>query len=220
MADFSSSASGSAAGRRSLFQRFQRWLRPGAPAQPRQLVSMRPNGGQPYVGEIAIFAGNFAPAGWMFCQGQALPISENETLFQLIGTTYGGDGQESFNLPDLRGRVPLHQDRRMPTSITSTYILGEQAGVEVTTLTTQQIAYHTHTLGASTAPGTSASPLGTVPADSGSGSAQYTQATTNLVTQPTQTLGTTGANQPHSNMQPYLVVNYIISLFGVFPSQT
>ncbi|SDY20589.1 phage tail protein [Hymenobacter psychrophilus] len=216
MADFSSSASGSAAGRRSLLQRFQRWLRPGAVARPQALVSMRPNGGQPYVGEIAIFAGNFPPSGWMFCDGSLLPISENETLFQLIGTTYGGDGQESFALPDLRGRAPLHQGNNG----TSSYTLAQQGGVESVTLTVAQIPAHTHTPAASTAPGTSASPIGTVPADSGSGSAQYTQATTNLVTQPAQTLGPVGGNQPHDNMQPYLAVNYIISLFGIFPSPT
>lgn len=216
MADFSSSVSGAAAGRRSLLQRFQRWLRPGAAAQPRALVSMRPNGGNPYVGEIAIFAGNFPPAGWMFCDGSLLPISENETLFQLIGTTYGGDGQETFALPDLRGRVPLHQGNNGA----SNYILAQQSGVEFVTLTTSQLPVHSHTPAASTAPGTSASPIGSVPADSGSGSAQYTQATTNLVTQPAQPLGPVGGSQPHDNMQPYLAVNYIISLFGIFPSPT
>src|SRR5687767_8627588 len=103
---------------------------------------------QPYVGEIRIFAGNFAPAGWMFCEGQLLPISENETLFQLIGTTYGGDGQETFNLPDLRGRLPLHQGTGNQ-GITRT--LGETAGTEEVTLTVQQIPVHNHALLASTA---------------------------------------------------------------------
>ncbi|PJJ52880.1 phage tail protein [Hymenobacter chitinivorans] len=218
MADFSTSASGSVAGRRSLLQRFQRWLRPGAVAQPRPLVSMRPNSNLPYVGEIAVFAGNFAPAGWMFCDGSLLPISENETLFQLIGTTYGGDGESTFALPDLRGRVPLHMGTG--PGLGTTFQMAEIGGQESVFLTTTQIPSHTHTLGASSAPGTSASPIGAVPADSGSGSAQYTQATTNLVTQPAQVLGPVGSNQPHENMQPYLAVNYIISLFGVFPSPT
>lgn len=217
MADFSSLASGSAAGRRSLLQRLQNWLRPGAAAQSRQLVSMRPNGNPPYVGEIAMFAGNFAPSGWMFCHGQLLPISEYETLFQLIGTTYGGDGQETFALPNLQGRVPMHMGTGPGLS---SYQLAETGGAESVSLTTQQIPLHTHTVGTSATPGTSASPIGTVLADSGSGSAQYTQATTNLVTQPTQTLGAVGGSQPHENMQPYLAVNYIISLFGVFPSPT
>lgn len=215
MADFSSSASGAAAGRRSLLQRLQSWLRPGTVAQPRQLVSMRINGSPPYVGEIAIFAGNFAPSGWLFCAGQLLPISEYETLFQLIGTTYGGDGQETFALPNLQGRVPMHMGSGPGLSA---YLLAEAAGVESVSLSIQQLPLHTHAVGASTAPGTSASPIGTVLADSGSGSAQYTQATTSLITQPTQTLGVVGGNQPHENMQPYLAVNYIISLFGVFPS--
>lgn len=216
MADFSSSASGSAAGRRSLRQRLQSWLRPGV-AQPRQLVSMRPNSSQPFVGEIAIFAGNFAPAGWEFCRGQLLPISENEALFQLIGTTYGGDGQETFALPNLQSRVPVHMGSGPGLS---TYQLAEAAGVESVSLSTQQIPSHTHTLSASASPGTSASPLGTALADSGSGSAQYTQSTTSLVKQPTQPLGVVGGSQPHENMQPYLVVNYIISLYGTFPSPT
>ncbi|WBA41134.1 phage tail protein [Hymenobacter canadensis] len=210
MANTSPSAQRAAPLRGSLRQRLQNWLRPTPAAQP--LVAMRPSGGQPYVGEIAIFAGNFAPAGWMFCNGQLLYISEHETLFQLIGTTYGGDGQETFALPNLQGRVPLHQS--------SSYTLGQQGGQETVSLTIQQIPQHTHTPPASNAPGTSASPQGNVPADSGAGSAQYTQSVASLVKQPTQTLAAVGGSQPHENMQPYLAVNYIISLFGIFPSQT
>src|SRR5215207_1244432 len=107
---------------------------------------------QPYVGEIRMFAGNFAPAGWMFCAGQLLPISENETLFQLIGTSYGGDGQETFALPDLRGRLPIHQGNG--------FILAETGGVEQVTLTTQQIPAHAHPLLASNASANSAIPSG------------------------------------------------------------
>ncbi|TGE14484.1 phage tail protein [Hymenobacter elongatus] len=179
---------------------------------------MRPNGGYPYVGEIALFAGSFAPAGWMFCDGSTLPISENDVLFTLIGTTYGGDGQETFNLPDLRGRVPVHKGQG--PVLANNYVIGEQGGVESVTLTTQQLPAHTHQPAASTAPGTSASPQGAVPADSGSGSAQYTQSAASLVTQPAQTLGSVGGSQPHDNMQPYLALSYIISLYGVYPSQT
>src|SRR5438552_10310906 len=98
--------------------------------------------GQPFVGEIRIFAGNFAPAGWMICDGQLLPISENDTLFNLIGTTYGGDGQETFALPDLQGRFPLHQGQG--PGISQNYIIGEEAGVETVTLTNQQIPAHNH----------------------------------------------------------------------------
>ncbi|WP_257883245.1 phage tail protein [Hymenobacter sp. DG01] len=218
MADFTSSASGQAGTRRSLFQRFQSWLRPATSNPPQALVSMRTSASAPYIGEIAIFAGNFAPAGWEFCDGRQMPISENESLYQLIGTTYGGDGQKTFCLPNLQGRVPLHQG--LGPGLSTGYTMGEMVGVETVTLTTLQIPVHSHTPGASTAPGTTASPVGAVPANSGTGSAQYTQATTNLVVQPTQTLGVVGGSQPHENMQPYLAVNYIISLYGVFPSQT
>src|SRR6266480_4776110 len=118
---------------------------------------------QPYVGEIRIFAGNFAPAGWMFCEGQLLPISENETLFQLIGTTYGGDGQSTFNLPDLRGRVPVHQGQGNGLS---NYTMGQQGGVEQVTLATQETPAHTHPLVASTSPGTTPNAQGNILGDS------------------------------------------------------
>src|ERR687896_2687195 len=113
---------------------------------------------QPYVGEIRMFGGNFAPAGWMFCEGQTLPISENETLFQLIGTTYGGDGQETFNLPDLRGRAPIHMG--------GGFNLADKAGVESVTLTTQQLPVHTHPMLASTANGSLPNPANNVTAKS------------------------------------------------------
>src|SRR5947199_8822963 len=113
---------------------------------------------QPYVGEIRMFGGNFAPAGWMFCDGALLPISENEILFTLIGTTYGGDGQETFGLPDLQGRAPMHAGQG--PGITQNYQLGEMAGVESVTLTTQQIPIHNHSLLASTDFGQSPQPDG------------------------------------------------------------
>src|SRR3954451_18200534 len=114
---------------------------------------------EPYVGEIRMFAGNFAPSGWMFCEGQALPISENDVLFQLIGTTYGGDGQETFNLPSLASRLPMH----MGTGSTgTTYQIGEMAGVEQVTLTIQQIPNHTHAMLASGDVGTSPQPANNV----------------------------------------------------------
>ncbi|MEA3015611.1 MAG: hypothetical protein QOI38_333 [Sphingomonadales bacterium] len=165
---------------------------------------------QPYVGEIRMFAGNFAPAGWMFCEGQLLPISENETLFQLIGTTYGGDGQETFALPDLRGRLPLHQGNG--------FILAETGGAEEITLTVNQIPAHTHALLASTGTAASSTP--------GNNIAAATQAATyfNLLDNPAnmsaQSIGPVGGSQPHTNFQPYLCVDFIISLFGIFPSPT
>src|SRR6476659_7046180 len=115
---------------------------------------------QPYVGQILLFGGNFAPAGWMTCQGQSLPISENETLFNLIGTTYGGDGQETFNLPDLQGRLPVHMGKG--PQVSQTYVIGEPFGTESVTLTSQQMPQHTHSFLASTALGTSANARGAV----------------------------------------------------------
>ena len=120
--------------------------------------------GQPYVGEIRMFGGSFAPAGWAFCEGQTLPISENEVLFQLIGTTYGGDGEETFQLPNLASRVPIHMGTG-PGGIT--YQIGEMAGTEQETLTTQQIPLHTHPLTASTGPGTDTVPTNNLLAQSG-----------------------------------------------------
>jgi microcystin-dependent protein len=169
---------------------------------------------QPYVGEIRMFGGNFPPAGWMFCNGQLLPISENETLFQLIGTTYGGDGQETFALPNLQGRVPLHQGSNQG----NTFVLGESAGVEQVTLTIQQIPNHTHVMSGSL--NTASAP---VPTNQVIGKSTGIDAFINA--QPAdamnaQSITPVGGSQPHSNMQPYLCIDFIISLFGIFPSQT
>lgn len=166
---------------------------------------------QPYVGEIRMFAGNFAPAGWMFCEGQLLPISENETLFQLIGTTYGGDGESTFALPDLRGRVPLHQGNG--------FILAETGGAEDITLTVQQIPAHTHGVYASSALATSAAPQARVLARSGSADLFVSPGGATTICNAAALAGT-GGSQPHTNMQPYLCVDFIISLFGIFPSPT
>jgi microcystin-dependent protein len=165
---------------------------------------------QPYVGEIRMFAGNFAPAGWMFCEGQLLPISEYETLFNLIGTTYGGDGQSTFALPDLRGRIPLH--------FGNGFTLAETGGAETVTLTVSQIPAHSHPFIATT------------------NIADQNSVSGNLLAQPTvifeyfaaagaatmnpSSIGSTGGSQPHNNFQPYLCVDFILSLFGIFPSQT
>jgi len=164
---------------------------------------------QPYVGEIRMFAGNFAPAGWMFCEGQLLPISENETLFQLIGTTYGGDGQSTFALPDLRGRIPLH--------FGNGFVLAETGGAEEITLTVSQIPAHSHPMLASTDVGSLQSPQGNVTGDTAN--KIYRSGTANIVMNP-NAVSATGGSQPHTNFQPYLCVSFIISLFGVFPSQT
>jgi microcystin-dependent protein len=169
---------------------------------------------QPYVGEIRIFAGNFAPAGWMFCDGNLLPISENETLFQLIGTTYGGDGQSTFALPQLQSRVPIHQGTG-PGGIT--YVLAEQQGVESVTLTTQQIPVHNHAVMASLGPGNQSNPTGSITSTSASVQIYIEDSVDSAfgaIVQPV------GGSQPHENLQPYLCVNFIISLFGLFPSPT
>lgn len=168
---------------------------------------------EPFVGEIRMFAGNFAPSGWMFCEGQLLPISENEILFQLIGTTYGGDGESTFQLPDLRGRLPLHQGTRDGTS----YTLGESGGVEQVTLSTQQIPVHTHAMLASSATGTSPTPVDNVLASNNVVS-MYKGGTAATTAMNAQAAGPAGGSQPHTNFQPYLCINFIISLFGVYPS--
>lgn len=165
---------------------------------------------QPYVGEIRMFAGNFAPAGWMFCEGQLLPISENETLFQLIGTTYGGDGESTFALPDLRGRIPIHQGNG--------FILAETGGAEEITLTVNQIAAHTHPLLGTTDNGGQAGPGGNVLASS-TVVTPYAPETANGAMAPTA-ISAVGGSQPHTNFQPYLCIDFIISLFGIFPSPT
>ncbi|MGH8533610.1 MAG: phage tail protein [Gammaproteobacteria bacterium] len=162
---------------------------------------------QPYVGEIRMFAGNFAPAGWMFCEGQLLPISENETLFNLIGTTYGGDGQSTFALPDLRGRIPIHQGNGS--------ILAETGGAEQITLTVNQIPVHSHPLLASTGPASSNTPVGNVPAET-TVINLYIEDAPNSNLSPSA-ISLTGGSQPHTNFQPYLCINFIISLFGIFP---
>jgi microcystin-dependent protein len=166
---------------------------------------------QPFVGEIRIFGGNFAPAGWMFCDGQLLPISENETLFQLIGTTYGGDGQETFALPDLRGRSPLHQG----TNAGTTFVLGESGGTESTTLTVQQIPGHTHPFLAANVQGDQINPSGNLPAQSFNVTPYVNESPGgNMLA---TAITPVGGSQPHENRQPYLGLNFIISLFGVFP---
>jgi microcystin-dependent protein len=162
----------------------------------------------PYVGEIRMFAGNFAPAGWMFCEGQLLPIAENETLFQLIGTTYGGDGESTFALPDLRGRVPVHQGNG--------FALAQAGGDETVTLTVQQLPPHSHAfVGAAKNASRNAA----------TGHALAQPRTNNLYgvgppdnTMAPQAISARGGSQPHDNMQPYICIDFIISLFGIFPS--
>ncbi len=167
---------------------------------------------QPYVGELRMFAGNFPPAGWMFCEGQLLPISEYETLFNLIGTTYGGDGQSTFALPDLRGRVPVS----MNGANGGGFVLAQSGGVETVTLTTSQIPAHNHVPLATSSNGTQSSPQSNVWANSANLPYQNVTPTTAMAP---NAIGATGGSQPHDNMIPYLCIDFIISLFGIFPSQ-
>jgi microcystin-dependent protein len=170
----------------------------------------------PFIGEIRIFAGSFAPAGWATCDGQLMPISENDALFTLIGTTYGGDGQSTFGLPNLSARVPVHQGQG--PGITQNYVIGEAGGVDNVTLTTQQMPSHNHQLVCSTSIATLQTPQNAVLAQSTLAKMYFADATdSNLAP---ATIGMTGGSQPHDNMQPYLALTYIISLFGIFPTQS
>jgi len=167
--------------------------------------------GTPYIGEIRIFAGNFAPSGWLFCEGQLLQIADNDALFNLIGTTYGGDGTTTFALPDLRGRIPIH--------VGQGHGLSEAAGVESVTLLVAQMPAHSHALQASQDPADPTSgPDGGVTGDAGSANPIYGSAAPGTSLHASAVAASGGA-QPHENLAPYLCVNFIISLFGIFPSQ-
>lgn len=165
---------------------------------------------QPYVGEIRMFAGNFAPAGWMFCEGQLVPISEYETLFNLIGTTYGGDGQSTFAMPDLRGRVPVHQGNGLS--------LAETGGAEEVTLAIAQIPAHSHPVLGTSSIATNTGPNGAVLAQSSTFDGY--QSIPGAAAMAPQAIAIVGGSQPHENRQPYLCVDFIISLFGIYPSPT
>lgn len=167
---------------------------------------------QPYIGEIRMFPGNFAPAGWALCDGGLLPIAGYEALFTLIGTTYGGDGQATFALPDLRGRLPMHMSSSFP--------IGLMSGAETVTLTSGQMPVHTHLPQAASGPGSNVSPQGGVWSASAAGDrALYSSAVPNVAMLPSA-VGISGSSQPHENMPPFLAVNFIIALYGIFPSPT
>jgi microcystin-dependent protein len=170
---------------------------------------------QPFVGEIRMFGGNFAPSGWAMCNGQLLAISENPTLYQLIGTTFGGDGQSTFALPDLRGRSPLHRGQGPGLSNRT---IGATGGTETETLTLNQIPAHSHPPVCSANPGDQTSPVGNVWAPAASGAKLYTNVAPAVALNNTA-LGSAGGSQPHENRPPYQAVNFIIALFGIFPVQ-
>jgi microcystin-dependent protein len=178
--------------------------------------------GQPFVGEIRLFGGNFAPAGWQFCDGSILSIAENDVLFALIGTTYGGDGQATFAVPDFRGRVPVHQGQGTGLS---NYVIGQTGGVETVTVSGAQLPVHTHPVAAVSQGGTLAAPAATAvlsdmgPQGSSTVFAYKPYDGTAQIALAGASVAQSGGNQPHENSQPYLTCSFIISLFGIFPSQ-
>lgn len=170
----------------------------------------------PFVAEIRIFAFNFAPKGWAFCNGQLLPISQNTALFSLLGTTYGGDGKSTFALPDLQGNAPMHPGQGPGLSPRD---LGETGGSETVTLLETEVPAHSHTLSASAADGTSQSPVGERLASGVGGVAHYA-APGNLTQLSPEAIAPVGGDQPHNNMQPYLTLKFCIALQGVFPPRS
>lgn len=172
---------------------------------------------EPFIAEIRIFAGNFAPRGWAFCDGQLLPVSQNTALFSLIGTTYGGDGRSTTALPNLQGRAPMHPGRGPGLTARR---LGERGGVESVTLTEAQIPNHNHTLNGVQRPADQDDPNNTVYPGVMVGATPYRDSPTNLVDMAPQALKNAGGNQFHNNMQPYLTINYIIALVGLYPSRS
>ena len=165
----------------------------------------------PYIGEIRMFGGNFAPLGWALCDGQLLSISQYNALYALLGTTYGGDGQTTFALPDLRGRAPIH--------VGPNYVQGAQVGSETVTLTQGQMPSHGHAVRALKGAGAANNPTGQTWAGSSTSDNKYINAISNPGAFAAGALQNAGGNQPHDNMQPYLVINFIIALEGIFPTQ-
>lgn len=170
----------------------------------------------PLLASILLFAGNFEPRGWAYCDGRLLSISQNTAVFSLLGTTYGGDGRTTFALPDLRGRTPIGAGQGPGLS---NVILGEAGGVESTTLTINQMPQHTHTLGAQTAAGDTSDPTNALPANTGALDREYKGNTTANATMNASAIGISGGSQPFSIRNPYLGMNYIIALEGIFPSR-
>jgi microcystin-dependent protein len=169
---------------------------------------------EPYLGEIRIFAGTYAIRGWAFCDGRLLSIAENEALFSLLGTTYGGDGVTTFALPDLRGRVPIHAGQAQGLS---PYVLGQTGGSESVTLRAEQLPAHTHTFGAATRAADTATPGGNLLGNTGDVLLYHTPAGTPSMDP--KTIQPTGGNQPHDNMAPFLAMNFIIALEGIYPTR-
>ncbi len=174
---------------------------------------------EPFIGQIMMFAGNFAPRGWAFCQGQILSIAQNTALFSILGTTYGGNGQTTFALPDLRGRYPMQPGQGPGLSPRT---LGEQGGTETVTLISTQMPAHTHALTASNSAADQPIPEGNVVAtriESGVPVNSYTTPNNINTTMAPNSIGIAGGSQPHNNMSPFLCINFIIALEGIYPSR-
>jgi microcystin-dependent protein len=169
---------------------------------------------QPFLGTIMLFGGNFAPLGWVFCNGQLLSIANDSALFALLGTTYGGDGQTTFAVPDLRSRVPNHQGQG---SGLSNYIIGQQSGTETVTLTSNQIPVHTHTVAVSSSAASTGTPSPSVTLGVAAAETYIADAADGAMNP--QSIGLAGGSQPHDNLQPYLALNYVIATEGIFPSR-
>jgi len=163
---------------------------------------------EPFVGEIRMFAGNFAPRGWAFCDGQLLAVSQNDALFSLFGTIYGGDGRTTFGLPDLRGRIPIHPD--------TTHRIGSKGGAEQVTLTAQQLPSHTHAWRASSQGAAERNPLNEV---LGQALSQIYIQDDPVVDMAAPSIAAAGGSQPHTNLMPFLCIHFIVSLFGIYPSR-
>ena len=169
---------------------------------------------QPFIGTIMLFGGNFPPRGWVSCNGQLLTISQYDAYFALIGTTYGGDGQSTFAVPDLRSRVPIHQGQGPGLS---NYVIGQQAGTETVTLIGNQMPNHTHTVAVSSGDSTTGTPSAGVTLGVSAAEIYIADAADGAMNP--QSIGLAGGSQPHDNLQPYLALNYVIAVEGIFPSR-
>ena len=198
----------------STFGQTRKGIQP-APSATNPGTPVAPQGANPFIGEIELVAFNFAPVGWALCNGQLLPISSNTALFSLLGTTYGGDGRSTFALPNLQGRVPLHQGTGPGLT---PRVIGESGGEETHILTPAEMPSHNHILISDSGVGTSDNPSNALPAKNAAGIPQYSAGGSTAMN--SGAVASTGGNAAHNTMPPYLTLNYIIAITGIFPSRT
>lgn len=170
---------------------------------------------EPFIGQVQIWACNFSPRGWAFCNGQLLPIAQNTALFSLLGTTFGGDGRSTFGLPNLQGRSAMHPGRG--PGLTSR-VLGQFTGTPTVTLVESQLPNHSHSVGCSTSPGSSLSPVDNIPANSGFGDTEFSTSQNSSFN--SKVISSQGGGQAHANNQPFLGLNFCIALVGLYPSRS